>query len=299
MWETIIPAAATLIAGGMNNASRENANSQNYASQKEFAKMGIRWKVADAKAAGIHPLAALGANTVSFQPSIAGNDYSYLSDMGQDIGRAVAAKQTQGERQINKQILEEQLKGLKIENMARLKMLNDGFGGNIPPTPAVGPRTNSDGIINAAGTGNNPGVEYPTMQKPPTVSAKSGASPGAEPALDVVNMPGGGQQVFLSEKLQEQFEDGVTAEIYKAIFDFNKLLATKSPEAIKEKYKTGRIGFKKIWTAIGPAWKAYKIKGKPHKETTWYKRQLKDHDFQRSYRRTKLPGVGKPTIRGY
>jgi hypothetical protein len=34
-------------------------------SAKEFAKMGIRWKVNDAKAAGLHPLAALGAHTSS------------------------------------------------------------------------------------------------------------------------------------------------------------------------------------------------------------------------------------------
>ena len=36
--------------------------------QKQFAQHGIRWKVEDAKAAGLHPLYALGANTHSFTP---------------------------------------------------------------------------------------------------------------------------------------------------------------------------------------------------------------------------------------
>ena len=35
------------------------------ANQREFAKHGIQWRVDDAKAAGIHPLAALGSPTRS------------------------------------------------------------------------------------------------------------------------------------------------------------------------------------------------------------------------------------------
>jgi hypothetical protein len=41
---------------------------KNYDMQKEFAKHGIQWKVQDAKRAGINPLAALGATTVSGSP---------------------------------------------------------------------------------------------------------------------------------------------------------------------------------------------------------------------------------------
>lgn len=36
--------------------------------QKTFAKMGVQWRVNDAKKAGIHPLAALGAQTFSGSP---------------------------------------------------------------------------------------------------------------------------------------------------------------------------------------------------------------------------------------
>ena len=54
-----IGAVGSLIGG---NIASNNANKQ-YEMQKEFAQNGIRWKVADAKAAGIHPLAALGAQT--------------------------------------------------------------------------------------------------------------------------------------------------------------------------------------------------------------------------------------------
>lgn len=73
--------------------------------QKEFAQNGIRWKVADAKAAGLHPLAAIGAAGASYSPvSYAGSTFgggdlgNSLRDMGQGLGRAVAATQTKEER---------------------------------------------------------------------------------------------------------------------------------------------------------------------------------------------------------
>lgn len=75
---------------------------QNIANQKEFAQQGIRWKVADAQAAGLHPLAALGAQTSSFSNVVGGDIPIAKTDfggMGQDIGRAIDAGSTQGERQ--------------------------------------------------------------------------------------------------------------------------------------------------------------------------------------------------------
>jgi len=55
--------------------------------QKDFAQKGIQWKVKDAEAAGIHPLYALGANTVSYSPVSVGQPD--LGAMGQDIGGAI------------------------------------------------------------------------------------------------------------------------------------------------------------------------------------------------------------------
>lgn len=71
--------------------------------QKEFAKEGIRWRVADAKAAGIHPIYALGASGATYTPSSAAfaADTSIpnaFAAAGQDIGRAVNSTRTQTER---------------------------------------------------------------------------------------------------------------------------------------------------------------------------------------------------------
>lgn len=84
-----------------NRVNQENAMRQE-ALQKEFAQSGIQWKVADAKAAGIHPLYALGANTVSYSPNVVGavpetGLASAVASSSQDISRAIEATRTAGE----------------------------------------------------------------------------------------------------------------------------------------------------------------------------------------------------------
>lgn len=78
--------------------NRKTAHEQMDA-QREFAQHGIRWKVEDAKAAGLHPLAAMGASGASFSPVMVGDTYGpAMAQAGQDISRAVEATRTQPER---------------------------------------------------------------------------------------------------------------------------------------------------------------------------------------------------------
>lgn len=90
---------ANLFNANENRESAERTAAMNIANQKEFAQHGVRWKVADAQAAGLHPLAALGAQTSSFSNVVGStgdtNDYA---GMGQNIGRAIDAGSTHGER---------------------------------------------------------------------------------------------------------------------------------------------------------------------------------------------------------
>ena len=67
-FSSIASIAAPIIGGLMSNESNEDAGNANAALQREFAQNGIRWKVADAEAAGIHPLYALGAQTSPASP---------------------------------------------------------------------------------------------------------------------------------------------------------------------------------------------------------------------------------------
>lgn len=96
----VLSAVGRLGGSLLSANSSSDAAAKNLHYQKEFAQNGIRWRVADAKAAGIHPLAALGAHTQSYTPVFQGSDYGDLGlgEMGQSINRAIQAKQTEAER---------------------------------------------------------------------------------------------------------------------------------------------------------------------------------------------------------
>lgn len=87
--------------------------------QREFAQQGVRWRVDDAKAAGIHPLAALGAQLHQASPVFAGSNPGIqrtdMNDMGQNISRAIDATATQPER-VNRELGELALERARLEN---------------------------------------------------------------------------------------------------------------------------------------------------------------------------------------
>lgn len=130
MLGALISAGSSIIGGLMGKASADKArdaaiqqNYDNIQAQKEFAQAGIRWKVADAKAAGIHPLYALGASTPSFSP-VSSNftaDTSMANAMaaaGQDIGRAINSTRTASERgnAFNEAVQKLSLEKMGLEN---------------------------------------------------------------------------------------------------------------------------------------------------------------------------------------
>lgn len=84
-----IAAGAQLIGGALSSRS---ASKQAHL-QKQFAKKGIQWRVADAKKAGLHPLYALGAQTPQYSP-VQDSLGESLAAAGQNIGSAVSARMT-------------------------------------------------------------------------------------------------------------------------------------------------------------------------------------------------------------
>lgn len=121
-WEdALISGAANLLGGGLsflggqsqnatiaaNNAAQLQFAQQQLAFQREAAQNGIKWRVDDARQAGVSPLVALGAPTFNPAPVAFGLDSprNSLADtgaavgrMGQDISRAVGATMTPYEK---------------------------------------------------------------------------------------------------------------------------------------------------------------------------------------------------------
>jgi hypothetical protein len=155
---SIISAGAGLIGGlvGSNNSSNtsRDINNANINQSREFAQNSISWRVADAERAGVHPLYALGAPSVSFNPAHVGDNSGgilakSLSGAGQDIGRAV----NQGLNREARELQEMQLKsatldmeGKAIDNQLRAERLRQMRNNAPTPTGTSSVTGNSLGV---------------------------------------------------------------------------------------------------------------------------------------------------------
>lgn len=132
---------------------------KNAALQREFAQSGIQWRTADAKAAGIHPLFAMGgggaaASGSAYVPGdtqpVRDNSHQYLSNMGQDISRALTATMQRKDR--NAEILSQLgLERAQLENELLKSQIAKTTGMIGPPMPS---QTKSSNAFGDAAYGN-------------------------------------------------------------------------------------------------------------------------------------------------
>lgn len=80
--------------------------SQNRKAQKQAAQNSVSWRVADAKRAGIHPLAAMGISPSQMQPVYSDTKFS-------EAGKAIDERNTTA---LEKKQIAEQINGLKLDN---------------------------------------------------------------------------------------------------------------------------------------------------------------------------------------
>lgn len=133
-WEAIAASVAGNLLGGMFGEDRNEDNlnaarmqaERNEALQREFAQHGIRWRVEDAKAAGLHPLFALQGGGAAFAPNPitvggASSMAESMRGMGQDVSRAIMAQATDlelAERAARIKLLEAQARAADRSNPA-------------------------------------------------------------------------------------------------------------------------------------------------------------------------------------
>lgn len=148
-----LPAIASALGAIGDYSSSKSSGSQarrqvaaSNALQKEFAQNSIQWRVADAKAAGIHPLYALGAAGASYSPTIAMPDRPSFSAMGQDISRSIMAGMSETERRreveaaaMRQSITDkQQIENNSLQNeMLRLQIARLSQDQVPPPAPMV------------------------------------------------------------------------------------------------------------------------------------------------------------------
>lgn len=129
---------------------------KNEALQREFAQNGLRWKVADAQAAGLSPLFAVGGAGAAFSPNpitIGGQDSDFGERMGQSVARAVSGQSTSAEKALHVaqlRVLESQADKNQAEafyyaSQASRGTQSAGQSGSFPPV--VGPGSGIEGMV--------------------------------------------------------------------------------------------------------------------------------------------------------
>lgn len=192
-----------------NKIMKENAR-DNMIAQKEYAQHGLRWKVEDARAAGLHPLAALGASTTSFSPVSVGYQPSRTPDynqaMGQDISRAIQATRTEDERRLaNLQLANAQadLDGKTIDNQIRASQLQK-MNQTGPAFPSA--------MDNSSVPGQGNAVKVKPSEVYASSRANSGVQSGMINSMQYTRETSGNIGIAPSTDAKERNEDDFIAE---------------------------------------------------------------------------------------
>lgn len=191
-----------------------NESNLNTAMQKEFAQQGVRWRVEDAKAAGVHPLFALGAQVPSFSPvlDVGSNRLSDLAASGQDLSRALAATQTRHDRE-QSALAAAQLARTEAETQlvqAQIAKLNSGQVG--PPLPLkesvmIGPGESAPVIP----------VQREPLELAPFERGNTSKEVGSLSDYTFVRQADGGLRIVPSRDIKQRIEDTAIPELLWAL----------------------------------------------------------------------------------
>lgn len=215
---SLVSAGLSFMGGNKAQKTQNEMAERNIALQKQFAQEGIQWKVADAKAAGIHPLYALGAQTHSFAPVSVGDSLSSAwANAGQDIGRAINATANGSQRldAITKAAQGLALEKAGLENELLRSQIRRNNSAGTPPPSAAGAQWAIDG----QGSTQLPGmaIQYNPHEVTGGDPARPHAELGAIPDLGYSNTAPGYYWPVPSADVKKRIEDNLPAELAHAV----------------------------------------------------------------------------------
>lgn len=285
-----IMAAGGVLGGILGNRAQIEAAEKNTAYQREFAQHGIRWKTADARAAGLHPLAALGAQTTSYQSQPFTDQVGpAISSAGQSIGKAYARTQETKLSDIDKQNIALDLEYKRYRND---NLLLENMGQNAQMSGVLNEKSANPTVQNDLyGLGPQPDASKLIEFQPRKVTATDdlGREPGMQPIFGPGVLPGGFFVDMLGQMSSEALEnDGFNKwkiTLYRAIQEMKRDPGPKP----KVPLPTGYIWVKhkgwnwwkitKLTDAIPGATYRGKKRARPTKKKYWGQQPTYNHQL--------------------
>lgn len=240
---------AGIVGGGLDYLGAERdrdaarrANAENIAAQREFAQMGIRWRVEDARAAGLHPLAALGASGPGFSPSFQmasdGDKYravgGALREMGQNLGRAAQVGMTDEERALKRTTDMLTLQRMQLENEL-LRSQKTAIDRQALPPPAQRVVTKPVEVM-----ASNPGYEWQLA--------------GSYPGVGYMNTPSGKIPIMPPDLAEALESDETTQRQWGIAFKGTPNLAPKYGKPRAEDLPPEKRGGDFVWNFPRQMW---------------------------------------------
>jgi len=182
---------------------------KNAALQREFAQNSIRWKVNDAKMAGIHPIYAIGAQGTSFSPMYSSDsgsggdpDVAALAEVGQNVTRAIGATRTTEEKLAASLNLE----SMDLDNQlkrAELAKINAG-----PSFPG-----GSQTFIEGQGNSGPAKIVNKQMERVTSLPGRPDIEPGSKTGVGFYNTKDGALVPVPSLDTKQSIEDNFIQEL--------------------------------------------------------------------------------------
>lgn len=196
---------------------------------REVMQNQLQWRASDAKAAGIHPLYAMGAPTVSFAPNAVGDTNSLsqrLSDAGQSISRASQAfSDTRARKVIADQqarLNEAQIEGQVLANQktaSEIALMRTGATTPLNSNPLITGQGDSDvGRVNVLPSSVVTGSRSAAARQPGAITEYQFTAPDARGNVGLVP----------SQDMKQRIEDDFIAETLWHLK--NRLIAPRHPD---------------------------------------------------------------------
>lgn len=142
VWPAIIGAVGSVIGTQMAQDAADDRASAANAQAREMATHGIRWKVEDAKAAGLHPLFALGGSGATYSPAVAP-----VFDQSQNLGRAAEAVSTAFEKAMAQNALAMSASQLEESDLRKDLLYSQIWRNYLEAAPAMMPPAVRPGVV--------------------------------------------------------------------------------------------------------------------------------------------------------
>ena len=203
----LLSAGASVAGGIIGDKGADRRNRQNIALQKEFAQHGIRWKVEDAKKAGLHPLYALGGSVSTYSPTISamGDNAGLgrgIAEAGQNLGRAIESTRTADER------TKARMDALALRRGELQNQMLEAQIANLTKSAQVGPALPSatPGLTNLEGQGDVHPIKVVPHEVLTVNPDQPSSAPGVQPETIWTKTSDGGFRSTANKEVYEEID---------------------------------------------------------------------------------------------